>query len=89
MLSRLTTKPTIFLILAPLAILISIVQFFRVIGLPGGESMYGLFYLFFIFISALALVVDYALVTFLNYKITLIIEAVIIITLIIIYLEYN
>lgn len=89
MLSRFKTQPTVFLILAPLAILISIIQFFRVIGLPGGESMYGFFYLFIIFFSAIALVVDYALATFTNYKITLLIEAVITIILIVLYLRYS
>jgi hypothetical protein len=89
MLNRLKTQPTVFLILAPLIIVISVFQFFRVIGLPGGESMYGFLYLFLIFFSALALVIDYALITFTNYKIALITEATFVILLVVLYLTHN
>ncbi len=74
---RLQTKPTIFYIVAPLVILFSIPMFFYTIQLQGGESMYGFFYLFFIFISTFALLIDYILVRYINYKIASIIEVII------------
>lgn len=61
-------KPTTFLVLGVLLMIISIIMFFYYLDRPGGESMASFLYLIFIGISIIMIIIDRILVNFIKIR---------------------
>lgn len=79
LLNRFKTKPTFFLIVAPIILIGAIPTFFYTINLNGGESMYGFIVIGFFGLAIFALIFDYILVKFISHYIVSIIEIILVV----------